>query len=209
MFIKALLAAFAGLCACAPALADTVRIEVRTAKGEPLPDAVVTVSGPVSSAPLSTRKLVIEQKDLQFRPFVLVVPRGASVAFPNFDQTRHHVYSFSPAGPFELKLYGAGETRSVRFDKVGTIAVGCNIHDQMSAFIRVTDAPWSAVTDASGVATIPDVQPGTHVVEVWHPHQKGSPESTLRRTVSVAASGETVQSFELAIRKPLGLHSSY
>jgi len=207
--LKALLAALFSLSASATALAGTVRVEVRTPSGEPVANAVVTVSGPASSSLTPPRKLVIEQKNLQFYPFVLVAPRGASVAFPNLDQTRHHVYSFSAAGPFELKLYGSGETRSVRFDKVGTVAVGCNIHDQMSAFIRVTDAPWATVTDAAGVAIIPDVEPGQRIIEVWHPHQRGSQEATLERNVTVRDRAGITQSFELAIRKPLDIHSPY
>jgi plastocyanin len=196
------------LSASATAFAGTVRVEVRTPNGEPLANAVVTVSGPASSPVPAPGKLVVEQKNLQFHPFVLVVPRGASVAFPNLDQSRHHVYSFSLAGPFELKLYAAGETRSVKFAKTGTIAVGCNIHDQMSAFIRVTDAPWMAVTDANGVATIADVEAGNRAIEVWHPLQRGSQDATLKRTVLIATSAIT-QSFELAVRKPLDIHSSY
>jgi plastocyanin len=208
--LRALLtAALFSLSASAAALAGTVRVEVRTPNGEPVANAVVTVSGPASSPLTISKKLVVEQKDLHFQPFVLVVPRGASVAFPNLDQTRHHVYSFSAAGPFELKLYGSGETRSVRFDKLGTIAVGCNIHDQMSAFIRVTDAPWATVTDAAGVATIPDVDPGQRTIEVWHPLQRGSQETTMERSITVPANTVLSQSFELAIRKPLDVHTSY
>ncbi len=197
------------LCASGTAFAATVQVEVRTPNGEPLANAVVTVSGPSSSPIATPGKLAIEQKNLQFHPYVLVVPRGASVAFPNLDQTRHHVYSFSPTGPFELKLFASGETRSVKFDKVGTIAVGCNIHDQMSAFIRVTDAPWMAITDANGVAAIPDVEAGSRVIEVWHPLQSGSQDASLKRNVTVTANAGILQSFELAVRKPLKIHSHY
>ncbi len=74
---------------------------------------------------------------------------GATVSFPNLDPFRHHVYSFSPAKRFELKLYAKDQTRSVTFDKAGIVAIGCNIHDSMSAFIFVTDTVWTARTDAT------------------------------------------------------------
>lgn len=151
----------------------------------------------------------MQQKNLAFSPFVMVVPRGASVSFPNFDQTRHHVYSFSPAGPFELKLYGSGETRSVRFTKTGTIAVGCNIHDQMTAFIRVTDAPWAAVTDKSGAVELSDVDAGERVVEVWHPQQKGSADATINSKLTVPPSGQISLTIQLTVRKPLDFHPAY
>ena len=87
------------------------------------------------------RHYYLRQRQHQFHPFVLVVPVGANVSFPNFDPTRHHVYSFSPAKRFELKLFARDQSRSVRFDKPGVVALGCNIHDQMSAFIDVVDTP--------------------------------------------------------------------
>lgn len=193
----------------ASAWAVDVRVEVKAPNGEPIANAVVTISGPAVASSLRSDGLVLQQKDLAFSPFVLVVPRGASVSFPNFDQTRHHVYSFSPAGPFELKLYGAGETRSVRFTKTGTIAVGCNIHDQMTAFIRVTDAPWAAVTDKMGVVELRNVDAGDRLIEVWHPQQKGSPDATLTSTLAVPASGRVSKVVQLTVRKQLDFHPAY
>ncbi|MBI1361264.1 MAG: hypothetical protein GC155_13385 [Alphaproteobacteria bacterium] len=200
---------FAALAMHASAWAADVRVEVRSPGGAPIANAVVTISGPATTTALPADGWVMEQKGLAFHPFVLVVPPGATVSFPNHDQTRHHVYSFSPAGPFELKLYGSGETRTVRFPKAGTIAIGCNIHDQMTAFIRVTDAPWAAVTDASGVATFHDVEAGDRSINVWHPYQKGAPDATLGRESMIPAAGSVTQTFLLSIRKPLDLHSAY
>lgn len=192
----------------ASAWAADVRVEVKSPGGEPIANAVVTLSGPGTST-LKSDGWVMQQKDLAFSPLVIVVPRGASVSFPNLDQTRHHVYSFSPAGPFELKLYGSGEARSVRFTKAGTIAVGCNIHDQMTAFIRVTDAPWAAVTDKTGVVEFKNVDVGERVIEVWHPQQKGSVDAVLSSKLAVPASGKVVQAIALTVRKPLDFHSAY
>ena len=92
---------------------------------------------------------MVAQQNLQFQPF-LNVPVGADVSFPNFDPTKHHVYSFSPAKRFELKLFARDQSRTVHFDKAGVVALGCNIHDQMSAFIVVTDSGWTAQTNAPG-----------------------------------------------------------
>lgn len=150
------------------AAADLV-VSVRTAAGAPVSDAVVSlpeVRGPLHAA----GPYRMAQHDLQFDPFVLVAPVGAEVAFPNLDRVRHHVYSFSPAHPFELKLYGRDESRSVRFDKPGVIALGCNIHDSMVAFIVVVDTPFAAKTDAAGVAVIHDAPTGVQAIRVWHPY---------------------------------------
>ena len=122
------------------AAADLV-VSVRTAAGAPVSDAVVSlpeIRGPLHAA----GPYRMAQHDLQFDPFVLVAPVGAEVAFPNLDRVRHHVYSFSPAHPFELKLYGRDESRSVRFDKPGVVALGCNIHDTMVGTITLAALSW-------------------------------------------------------------------
>ena len=166
-------------------------VQVRNAAGRPVADAVVTLY-PVSGTPPVPARFAwpmrMEQQNKMFSPFVLIVPVGATVAFPNLDRVRHHVYSFSPAHPFELKLYGRDETRSVRFDKPGSIALGCNIHDSMIAFIRVVDTPLTAKSDADGVATVHDAPIGAATLKIWHPYLK-APANEVALNVSVPAAG--------------------
>ena len=100
------------------------------------------------------------QQNRQFAPRALVVQAGTSVHFPNLDTVRHHVYSFSPAKPFELKLYAGTPSAPVVFDKAGVVVLGCNIHDRMSGWIVVVDTPYFARSDASGQARI-DVPDGS------------------------------------------------
>src|SRR5262245_53423681 len=101
-----LLIAGPGLLA-SPALAGGFTVRVVDAAGHPVQDAVVTLK-PVSGAALRPRMegpYRVTQQETQFHPFVSVVPAGATVAFPNLDPFRHHVYSFSAAKRFELKLF--------------------------------------------------------------------------------------------------------
>jgi plastocyanin len=113
----------------------------------------------------------ISQKNRTFIPFVLAVPKGAKVDFPNLDRTRHHVYSFSEAKPFELKLYVGKAEAPIVFDKPGLVALGCNIHDYMQAFIYVADSPYVAVTGEKGVK-FDRVAAGDYQIKIWHPWQK-------------------------------------
>src|SRR4051812_22633289 len=103
-----------------PARAADLVVEVTTPAGKPVANAVVMVK-PVGAAGRGASHLsgpyVMAQKEMQFEPYVLVVPVGAEVSFPNLDPFRHHVYSFSPAKTFELKLYGRGGVPVVKFDK--------------------------------------------------------------------------------------------
>ena len=158
---------------CASAQAADLTVRVRNAKGSPVANAVVAFypTGGAGSARI-TGPFRMTQYDMQFDPFVLIAPVGASVAFPNLDRVQHHVYSFSPTRVFELKLYGKGQVHSVRFDKAGVAAIGCNIHDQMLAYIYVADTPLAAKTNAAGIAVLKDAPTANGRLKIWHPYAK-------------------------------------
>jgi plastocyanin len=163
LFIFIVMLALAGA-----AQAADLTISVRTKYGTAVPDAVVTFQ-PATAKPGSIKfdwPYRLEQKNIQFSPRALIVPVGATVLFPNLDKVRHHVYSFSTGNKFELKLFGKDETHSYTFKTVGIAAVGCNIHDQMSAYIAIVDTPYAALTNASGVATLRNVS-GDGELRVW------------------------------------------
>jgi len=117
-------------------------------------------------------KAVMLQEHKQFAPFVLPVQIGTTVAFPNRDDFRHQVYSFSPAKTFELKLYGGSVVSTVTFDKEGAVALGCNIHDNMLAYIYVVGTPYFSATESDGQGKIGQLPAGSYAVKVWHPNQK-------------------------------------
>jgi plastocyanin len=200
--IAALVAGLA--CAVAGAAqAATLAVTVVDANGRPAPDAVVLVRPRAGSAAEPIRfpwPLVVEQRQMQFRPYILIVPVGAEVAFPNHDPYRHHVYSFSPAKVFELKLYGHDETRTVRFERPGVVALGCNIHDDMQAFIRVVDTPFAAKTGADGQAVIRNLPPGAATLAVWHPRIRGGAD--LVREITAPARGALTLTVAADVRPP-------
>jgi plastocyanin len=175
----------------AEALAAGVSVQVQNAGGAALADAVLTLHAAKGRTPTPPPvKTEIEQVDKTFRPALSVVTVGSSVQFPNRDTVRHHVYSFSPAKTFELKLYAGTPAAPVVFDKPGAVALGCNIHDQMSAWVLVVDTPWHARSGADGRAAT-DVPPGDYVLRLWHPDLP-APGRPLEQAVSVAASGTSL-----------------
>lgn len=101
-------------------------------------------------------------------PVMTVVQTGAQISFPNNDTVRHHVYSFSPTKPFELKLYSGTPGSPILFDKPGTVVIGCNIHDQMVAYIQVVNTPYFAKSDDTGQARIADLPLGKYRLKAWH-----------------------------------------
>lgn len=162
------------------AFAADLEVRVRTPDGQPVVNAVVSVPGDFTSMPDPTEMPSMEQRDLQFNPFVLIVREGSEVVFPNRDRVRHHVYSFARGNRFELELYGREEERTVRFEVLGGVPVGCNIHDDMLAFIRVVDTPFAEVTGDDGTAVLTGLESGPKTLTVWHPFARSRDNLSIR-----------------------------
>ena len=144
-------------------------------KGRPIADALIVATS--ASAPIreGDRKLaVLDQIDKSFVPHVLPVVVGSSVSFPNKDDIRHHVYSFSGAKTFELPLYKGTPAEPVVFQKPGVVVLGCNIHDFMRGYIGAVESPYFALSGEDGIARLTDLPPGEYSLTVWHPREKGS-----------------------------------
>ena len=150
------------------AMAAPQNITVVDAAGQALAGAAVSIAVKGTPATTSGKTIDMAQRDKQFVPKLVVIQTGSAVNFPNFDTVRHHVYSFSSAKQFEIKLYTGRPSAPVTFDKAGTATLGCNIHDNMLGHIHVVDTPYFGVTDAQGKVDI-DLPAGDHRVRIWHP----------------------------------------
>jgi plastocyanin len=131
---------------------------------------------------------VLDQVDRQFVPNVLVVPVGSPVVFPNSDTVSHQVYSFSPAKKFQLPLYRGKPYPPVIFDRPGVATLGCNIHDQMRAYVYVVEAQYYGRMDARGLWSAADVVPGEYRIEIWHPLSRVQ-RPVFEQVVNVPANG--------------------
>ncbi|MFC2991938.1 Cupredoxin [Halomonas tibetensis] len=173
------------LVGAAPALAASLQV-VDAHDNTPLAGAVVEVHHPGSYLPRTDNDII--QRDATFIPHVSLVPAGSRVSFPNRDTTRHHVFSFSPAKPFELELYLQETPPPLAFDRAGVVVLGCNIHDHMRAFLVVSDAPTAAMTDADGRVSLADLPPGTHALRVWHPRLEDTHQMWWEGTIDAEES---------------------
>lgn len=151
-----------------PASAATLEVLMQQADGSPVADAVVTLQGP-AGAPAAVLKADMDQRGQRFAPHVLAVHTGTQVRFPNSDNIRHQVYSFSTAKRFELRLYEGTPADPLLFDKPGVVVLGCNIHDWMLGYIYVTDDPHFAVSNAQGKVRLEQLPPGDYHATLWHP----------------------------------------
>ena len=151
-----------------PGFSATLEITIKDAKGAAVEDAVVWAMPKPGPAPARRQGAAVGQKDKTFIPFVTVVQTGTAVQFPNQDPIRHHVYSFSPAKVFEIKLYAGTPAAPIVFDKPGEVVLGCNIHDHMLAYVYVVDTPYFAKTGKEGRARLESLPAGDYELLMWH-----------------------------------------
>lgn len=213
-----ILIALSALYLCCAVRAGALNATVTKADGTPIADTVVIaepVDAPVPPPPRVPETEIVDQIDKQFVPYVKVIRAGSFVSFPNKDNIRHQVYSFSRAKRFELPLYAGTPAAPVKFDTPGIVTLGCNIHDWMIGYIYVTDTPWYAKTGDDGKATIRDLPAGNYDVRIWHPRM-GESESDTKRTITINAAGTLPETWTISLkpdirprRAPLGRVGSY
>jgi plastocyanin len=174
----------AALGAAGAAAAATLLIRVQLPDGHALPGAVITLrplDAPVHHA--APVRAVMDQVNRAFAPDLLVIPVGSTVEFPNTDSVSHQIYSFSPAKRFQLPLYRGKPYPPVHFEQPGLVTLGCNIHDDMLAYLVVTDAPWFGRSDAAGEWST-DLPHGRYRVTLWHPRLREN-EADLERELTI------------------------
>lgn len=146
-------------------------------KGMPLSDVVIEPDvALVTSA--ASEVAIIDQIDKQFKPQQILIEAGQLVDFPNSDNIRHHVYSFSKARVFELKLYADTPENPIQFPDHGVVVLGCNIHDSMIGYIFVSKSTQSVMTGESGEVSIQSEQ-AVKQINIWHAYNTTGPETLL------------------------------
>ncbi|HJX98592.1 MAG TPA: methylamine utilization protein [Chthoniobacterales bacterium] len=184
---------------CQPLMAGSLDVTVKDRNGAPVGDAVVYAQRTGASSSFVKAQTIIDQRDKQFVPYVTAVQLGTSIMFPNSDNIRHHVYSFSPAKKFELSLYSGVPAKPVVFDNVGFVTLGCNIHDWMIAYVAVLPTPHFQVTGENGRAMLKNLPAGNYTVQVWQPALKGVPEN-LAQQVELSTAGAKELLFALDLK---------
>jgi plastocyanin len=179
------------LCGSADAVAASLRVRIEKRDGKPLVGAVLTLESQSQGLPTPTPvSAVVDQVDLSFVPDVVVIPVGSTLSFPNSDAVSHQVYSFSNARRFQLPLYRGRPYPPVTFDQPGLVTLGCNIHDNMLAYVMVTAAPFFGRSDPKGEWILADVPNGMYRLKVWHP-LLNEPPAALERDIDVRSPTRT------------------
>jgi plastocyanin len=132
------------------------------------------------------------QRNKRFEPHILVVRVGTVVQFPNRDPFFHNIFSLYDGKRFDLGLYEAGTTRSVRFDRPGVSFLFCNIHAEMSAAVVAVDSPYFGISDRQGRVKIANVPNGRYEVNVWYERGTAEDLKNLTHVVEISESSRAL-----------------
>jgi plastocyanin len=128
----------------------------------------------------------MDQVQQTFIPPVLMVRTGQPVEFRNSDDVLHNVRVREDAtrsSAFNVAI-PTGEKYVFTFPRDGFYDVGCDIHSGMAAQVVASASPYTAVADAEGNFSIPNVPTGAYKAVVYTGSQK------IERDVRIA-SGQT------------------
>lgn len=180
-------------------MANNLNFSLVDSKKKPLANVAIYVMPLDASAKSQTsnKKGSITQRNKTYIPHVSIFQKGTNVTFLNEDRKKHHVYSFSKAKKFEIKLYSGKPPKKIIFDKSGLVTLGCNIHDNMLAYAYILDTPYYALSNKQGRATLRNVPNGQYLLKIEHPQQKN--EAAIQKRLNLSGKGRSF-SYQLALK---------
>jgi|GEM_PF-1076004 len=161
-------------------------------QGKPVKNVVVEFHSTSPILPSTEKSATMDQVEQQFTPHILAIEKGTVVNFPNSDNIKHHIYSFSKAKSFEQGLYQGMQATPILFDKHGIVDLGCNIHDWMLGYIYVANSRYFAKTNELGKVVL-SIPISIDSVSIWHPRM----QEKTKRVVTMTKDSQTQFSFQL------------
>ena len=177
------------------ARAGTIAGKVTASGVKDARDAVVyidRIEGKTFEPP--TEPARIDQINKAFVPRVLPILKGRGVTFLNSDALLHSVHGYrGRTSLFNQAMPAGAKPMTKTFNEPGEVAVLCNVHPEMVAYIIVLETPYAAVTAADGRYEITNVPPGSYTLKTWH--EKLTPVS---KTVTIQ--GEQTVTVDLELK---------
>jgi plastocyanin len=137
------------------------------------------------------------QRNKMFEPHLLVLQAGTLVQFPNMDPFFHNVFSLFNGKRFDLGLYEAGTSKTVRFDRVGVSFLFCNIHEGMNAVVVAVPTPYYGISDRSGHVSIANVPDGRYQMQAWFERSSPDDLKNIDRVVTVSSSSHSLETVHI------------
>jgi plastocyanin len=141
---------------------------------------------PQEDAPARMQTVTIDNRQMNFIPFVQVVAVGGRVVFSNEDPFPHNV--FSPDNEkFNVGNIPQNGSHQRVFSKPGAYSLLCNLHPGMLGYLLVVPTTHYARADAKGKFTMKHVPAGSYRVSAWAPRQ-----TPVTQSVTVTDADATV-----------------
>jgi len=120
--------------------------------------------------PPAASPVTIDQSGCLYRPRVMGLMVGQTLAITNSDSLLHNIKALGKANrPFNISQPAAGMTTNRTFSATEVVVpLECSVHGWMHAWVGVLPHPFFATTGADGAFTIANLPAGTYTVEVWH-----------------------------------------
>jgi hypothetical protein len=118
------------------------------------------------------KQIFIDQPCCMFVPHALAIRQGQEVISKNSSPINHNVnWTGHPLkNPGGNKIVGPGQSLTIdglKADRL-PVKVACNIHGWMTAWIRIFDHPYFALTDENGRFEIKQAPVGNWLLVAWH-----------------------------------------
>ena len=147
--------------------------------------------------PVPATPVIIDQGGCRYHPHVLGIMVGQNLEIQNSDPVLHNIKAKAAKNrPFNVSQPSAGMKTMRTFAAPEVmVALECNVHGWMNAYLGVLPHPFFAVSGTDGSFSIKGLPPGTYTIEAWHEKY-----GTQTATVTVAGAGPKTQDFTFAAR---------
>jgi len=134
-----------------------------------LKNAVVILRPLARGVAAEPKRIVLDNLRCAFVPHVQVAPVGSELLLKNSDAILHTVHARLDGET----LFNVGlprwRTVTKRLGRAGVVKVDCDVlHTWMSAIIVITDSPFYAQSDETGLFSVERIRPGSYELQVFH-----------------------------------------
>lgn len=160
---------------------------------------------PKKNYPAPAQPIVLDQKGCMYAPRIQGAVLGQVLKVTNSDQTLHNIHSLSAKYLLNVAQPVAGMVYDLplKTEEV-MLALKCEIHTWMEAYVGVIPHPFFSVSSAAGTYEIRNVPPGAYTVQAWH-DQLGA----QTKDVQVAAGQTVTVDFTFTPKSIADLHPGF
>ena len=120
-------------------------------------------------APAATGAVTLDQDGCHYLPHVFGVMVGQTLAIKNSDGVLHNIKAKATKNrPFNVSQPNNMTTNRTFTAPEVMVALECNVHGWMNAFVGVSAHPFFSVSGSDGTFSLKGLPPGTYTIEAWH-----------------------------------------